>query len=115
MVATVVFQNTASTPRAIGGNGPDFDYNLDCRNQQNEKMPFTLFGKRMLENRGLGKVTGGVLEPGGKVVAEIVLNRHVDLTLPGPYTITVSREVIANQGKGGPIVGSNAVSFQIVD
>ena len=115
IVATIVFQNLATQPRSIGGHGVDFDYELDCRNQQETRIPFTLFGKRMLENRGEGKATGGVLEPGDRIVAEIILSRHLDLTLPGRYAITVSRKAIAGAPDHETVVTSNTFSFEIVD
>jgi hypothetical protein len=113
IVAAVVFQNTAAAPRGIGGSGVDFDYDIECRDQQGLPIPLTLFGRRMLENRGEGKATGGTLGPGEQVVAELALSLHLDLTLPGRYTVSVSRRPDTRNPGRAPVVKSNVASFQI--
>ena len=113
IIVTVVFENVSERKLVYGAQGKDFDYILDCRNDRDEKMPYTLFGKRMEANRGMGKYITSELAPKEKLVNEICLTRHVDLSLPDRYRLTVSREIFPHEGRSEPPVVSNTCVFAI--
>lgn len=111
IVATIRFQNVSGHEQRLGGDGRDFDHDLDCTTADGRRVPLTSYGKLMVENRGLGKATGGVLPPQGQTVVQLAISRHLDLSLPGRYRLVVSRQVFANEDPNAPRVVSNAVEF----
>jgi len=114
IVATMVFRNVSSHEQVLGGHGRDFDYVMDCKTDYGEGIPLTLFGKRMLANRELVKTTGGTLKPNEQIVVEVVVSRHLDLSLSGKYRLSASRQALVD-GKDEPFVVSNVVAFTIED
>ena len=48
IIATIVFRNVSDREQHFGGHGPNFDYVLDCEMDHGEKVPPTLFGKRLI-------------------------------------------------------------------
>jgi hypothetical protein len=112
ILATIVFQNVSTREQALGGHGRDFDYTLDCKTDYGEKVPFTLFGKKMLVNREIAKTTGGILQPKEQIVVEVSISHHLDLSLPGKYRLSVSRQALLDQ-PGEPFILSNTVEFKI--
>lgn len=110
---SVVFQNTADRPLPYGAQSKDFDYDLDCRDEAGKQVTVTRFGQRMMDNRGLVRYISSQVSPGGQLVNEISVSRHLDLTLAGKYTLTVARFAFPDSGQPGPRVVSNTVSFEI--
>jgi hypothetical protein len=78
-------------------------------------MPATLYGQRVEANRGEGRFIRSTLAPGDRLVNEITVNRLLDLTLAGHYTLNVWREVFPHQGGNQKTLVSNPCSFQITD
>jgi hypothetical protein len=113
VVVTVVFENVTDRDLPYGAQGKDFDYTLDCRNEQENQVPFTLFGQRMKANRGQGRYITAELPPKECLVNEISVSRHLDLSLSGKYTLTVSREIFPHQNQNEPPVVSNTLAFEI--
>jgi hypothetical protein len=115
IVATIVFQNASDREQRFGGHGADFDYVLDCSMVHGERVPPTLFGKMMLANREFAKTIGGVLQAKQQVVVEISLAHHLDLSLPGKYLLTVSRQAdeSASGAPNAPLILSNTIAFEI--
>jgi hypothetical protein len=68
----------------------------------------------MLANRELVKTTGGTLKPNEQIVVEVVVSRHLDLSLSGKYRLSASRQALVD-GKDEPFVVSNVVAFTIED
>ena len=115
IVVNIFFENISEGMLAYGAQGKVFDYTLDCRNDRGEKVPFTLFGMRMEENKGMGRYIDGELASNEQLINEISLTRHLDLSLPDDYSLTVSREVFPHRGLNAPPVISNTVPFEIRD
>lgn len=109
----LVLENSSDTPLTFGAQNPDFDYFLKCNNERGEDVPLTLYGQRMKANRGLGKYIVAELGPKEQRAQELSLTRHLDLTLPGSYTVTVTREVFPARNRGEPAVVSNKCVFEI--
>jgi hypothetical protein len=114
VMATMVFRNVSSREQTLGGHGADFDYVLNCQTDYGEAIPLTLFGKRMLAGRDLVKTTGGTLKPNEDIVVEVVVSRHLDLSLSGKYRLSASRRALVDE-EGEPFVISNSVEFAIED
>jgi hypothetical protein len=114
VIVTTIFKNVSDIEQGYGIQGRDFDYIFDCHNDRGEKVSPTLFGNRMAENRGHGRYLSNQLPPGESLVNEISVTRHLDLSLPGIYTLTVSREVFPQEGRGPRLV-SNAVQFEVTE
>jgi len=114
VIITVVLENISGEQQPYGIQDKDMDFILDCRNDRDEKMPFTLFGKRMIENRGIGRYIQGELEAGEKLTNKINLTQHVDLSLPDRYVLKVSREIFPHKGSPMPPVVSNKISFEVI-
>jgi hypothetical protein len=110
----VVFENASDQELPYGAQAKVFDYYLDCRDEQGEPMPFTRFGQRMAGNRGEGRYITSTLPAAEQLVNEISVSRQVDLTLPGRYTLRITREIFPGQGSSDR-VHSNVCSFEIVD
>lgn len=115
IIVTIVFKNVSDQEQDYGAKGKDFDHNLDCRNEQDEKVPLTLFGKRMVDNRGEGRYIMGELASQEQLVSEISLARHLDLSLEGKYKLRVSREIFPHEDQNEPPVVSNTVTFEITE
>lgn len=111
IVATIRFQNVSAREQQLGGNGRDFDHDFVCTLGDGAPVALTSYGRLMIENRGLGKSTGGVLPPRGQTEIQVQISRHLDLSLPGRYRLVASRQVFANEDPQAPFVVSNTVEF----
>lgn len=112
---TVVFENVSEQTQGYGAQGKNFDYELVCLDKAGKEIPLTLFGQRMKENRGEGRYIMTELLPKQNIVNEISLTLHLDLSLPGKYTLTVSREIFPHEGSNESLVIANELSFEIVE
>lgn len=112
VLVSLVLKNVSDGPLSYGTQNSDFDYVLECKNAQQEVVPLTLFGQRMQENRGRGRYVSKALLPQGQVVHEISATRHLDLSLPGKYTLIVTREISPGENDGQRLV-SNPCVFEI--
>jgi hypothetical protein len=112
---SLVFENTTDKELPYGAQAKDFDYPLDCRDERGERVPLTRYGHQMEANRGEGRYILSQLGPGQSLKNEILVSRHVDLTLPGKYTLKVTREVFPSRGSGEEPVASNTCSFEVID
>jgi hypothetical protein len=88
---------------------------MDCRFAHGDPVPLTLFGQRTLANRGEGRYISSTLAAGQFLTVEILVSRHLDLTVADRYTLRVTREVFPDHGAGQPLVVSNTCSFRIVE
>ncbi len=113
ILITFVFENISDQTLQYGAQGKDFDYILNCKNEAGEEVPLSVFGQRRKANRGMGRYIVSELKPKQNLVAEVSLTRHLDMTLSGKYTLTVSREIFPHQGRNDPPVISNTVTFEI--
>ncbi|MBL8749291.1 MAG: hypothetical protein JNK78_09025 [Planctomycetes bacterium] len=111
VVATIRFQNVSDHAQQLGGNGRDFDHDFSCTGVDGAPTPLTAYGKLMVENRGLGKATGGTLPPMGEISVQVPVSRHLDLSMPGRYRLEARRQVFANEDPAAPHVVSNTVEF----
>lgn len=111
----IIFENVSSHELPYGVQAREFDYLLECRNEQGQVMPATLYGQRVEANRGEGRFIRSTLAPGDRLVNEITVNRLLDLTLAGHYTLHVRRDVFPHQGGNQKTLLSNPCSFQITD
>jgi hypothetical protein len=114
VLVTLVLKNVSSEPQGYGAQNKDFDYALDCKDELQESIPLNRFGKRMVENRGRGRFITGVLNPQEQLVNEISATLHLDLSLPGKYTLVVKREIFPGETKDEPTVVSNPCTFEIL-
>ena len=109
---SLVFRNVEKEPRPYTAQGADFDYDIDCRTVSGEPVALTAFGSRMKENRGHGRRAEGQLPPNGQLVSELLLGRHVDLSLGAKYTVTISRSVALGDRTSAMVV-ANSLAFEV--
>lgn len=109
----VVFENVSSTEQEYGAQSKDFDYILYCVDEQGGTVPPTLFGVRMAGNRGRGRYIRSVLGAGQQLINEILVSRHLDLSLVGKYSLRLTRDVFPNTAAHGPTIASNVCLFEI--
>jgi hypothetical protein len=112
---TVEFRNVSGRELPYGAQAKDFDYVMDCRFAHGEPVPLTLFGQRTAANRGEGRYISSTLAADQHLTAEVLVSRHLDLTVADRYTLRVTREVFPSQGAGQPRVVSNTCSFRIIE
>ncbi len=93
IVLTISLKNVSNDDKRIGQTSPLTLYDVEVLAPGKNKTPFTSYGKNRLENSREAGVRGSVLRPGEVTSVDIDLNRLFDLTLPGPYTVSVQRVV----------------------
>lgn len=117
---SVVFENISGRELPYGAQGRDFDYLLECHYAPAESAPLTLapstvYGQRLAANRGEGRYIKSSLPMGGQLVNPLNVSRICDLSMPGRYTVQVTREVFPQRNQGFPVLSTEVLAFEIFE
>jgi hypothetical protein len=93
VVLTISLRNVGSQDTKIITQAPLGSYDIEVLGRNGEKVPLTLRGKVESETVGYGSSSVTLLKKGQECTVEVPLNRLFDMSLPGKYTVSVTREV----------------------
>lgn len=91
IVLTVALQNTSPRDRAHDPGCAELDTELECRDGQGNPTSPTALGRRLAERRDPPRTSQATLATGQVFVHEVSASQRLDLSLPGSYTVTVTR------------------------
>jgi hypothetical protein len=91
----------------------EWDYRIDVRNEKGEAVAETAYGRIRLEVVTLFSSQMKTVAPGHSLKEEVTLSKLYDLTIPGRYTVQVSRH--AHDRDSGQLVTSNTATIIVTD
>ncbi len=91
----IVLRNDCCGPFTIRMQAPDRDYTYDMKDSNGKAVKRTPLGQALLDKkpRMIFRNFTKLLLPGESVEEHVYLNEIFDLTTPGTYTVSVSREL----------------------
>ena len=118
---TITFRNESQHEIFIsetnGADAADRDFELEVLNDGGQRVPYTLYGKEA-HSPDPGRFRffsfkRKRIEAGGSIQQVIVLNKVFDLTLPGKYSVRVTRQPRNDGTAPATKTISNTVIFDI--
>ncbi|OPZ73408.1 MAG: hypothetical protein BWY82_01138 [Verrucomicrobia bacterium ADurb.Bin474] len=115
IVAVLVLSNTTDRVLDTVRTSVKDAFKIRITDAQGNPVPVTRYGDTQLHGRKSSTVAPMGVQPGKTFTEEILVNRLYDLTLPGVYSVEVSRIVADTEAKGWTFVTSNIVQLRIPD
>lgn len=113
MTLTTFVRNVGTESVEMASDDPLLMFNIRIEDPEGRPLPMTHFGRRRFEEAlRWGGSIAYTLAPGQQRHQTIRLDGMYDLSLPGRYSLTVSRSPML-LGTGGPLVTSNLASFVV--
>lgn len=107
------FRNNTKEPLFLEDTYPERDYKFDVRDEQDESVPLTENGRRLVTNTSVYKNVGLKIEPGKQMEHQVDINGLYDLTGHGTYRVTAKRKVLRQDGSEFEIT-SNTIKFKVI-
>lgn len=87
----------------------EWDYSIDIRNEKSDAVSQTNYGRNRLQIITMFSGRVKTANPGQSLKEEVTLSKLFDLTIPGRYTVQVSRH--EHDRESGQLVKSNAATI----
>lgn len=107
------FRNNTKEPLFLEDTYPERDYKFDVRDEQDESVPLTENGRRLVTNTSVYKNVGLKIEPGKQMEHQVDINGLYDLTGHGTCRMTAKRKVLRQDGSEFEIT-SNTIKFKVI-
>lgn len=87
----------------------EWDYSIDVRDEKGDAVNQTNFGRNRLQIMTMFSARVKTVNPGQSLKEGVTLSKLFDLTIPGRYTVQVSRH--AQDNDSGQLVKSNTATI----
>ncbi len=92
---------------------PEWDYNLEVKNEKRENVPLTADGERLMKNIAIFRQVNKEIAPGTELHRDFQISKLFKMTAPGLYAVTVKHRVWEPKSGAFSTITSNTVKVRI--
>ncbi|WP_437498396.1 hypothetical protein [Sorangium sp. So ce1099] len=110
----LTFRNDGAKQIGFPRSAPWQDYKFNLLHND-QPVPLTRFGEHVLNTPAVDAATMVWLAPGQEYTSTSIISRVFDMSMPGRYTLEVSKELMRRSGTGFMKVVSNQITIEVVE